>query len=105
MPDITDVIAKFIPPNNIHKIFKILEPEDELKTTSFPNGQIIKPANLKHCLPIGIPIIVIHQNTPTRNQLTPNISPAKINHNILPNVLIITHPLIKYKKTTTLLDG
>ena len=28
--------------------------------TSFPNGKNANPANLKHCKPIGIPIMDIH---------------------------------------------
>lgn len=31
---------------------------------SFPNGANANDANLKHCLPYGIPTIVIHHNTP-----------------------------------------
>ena len=33
-------------------------------STSFPNGKKTSFANLKHCIPIGIPIIVIDHKSP-----------------------------------------
>ena len=33
-------------------------------TISLPNGHIANDANLKHCSPIGIPMIVMHQISP-----------------------------------------
>ena len=35
-------------------------------TISFPNGQNARVANLKHCRPTGIPIIVIHHMHPAK---------------------------------------
>lgn len=53
-------------------------------TTRLPNGQNDKPANLKHCMPIGIPMMVIHHNIPAASHDSPLIKPPHINHKILP---------------------
>lgn len=68
-----------------------------LYTTRFLNGQKLNPANLKHCKPIGIPIIVIHQITPANSQDKPPKKPPKINHKILPSVFILV-PLLSSLK-------
>ena len=57
--------------------------------TSFPNGQKDSPANLKHCNPIGIPMIVIHHMQPAAIHASPLRNPPQINHNTFPRNLII----------------
>ena len=61
-------------------------------TISFPNGQNAKVANLKHCRPTGIPIIVIHHMQPAKTQAKPPSNPPNINQRILPIVLMTTSP-------------
>src|SRR5699024_621526 len=58
--------------------------------TSFPKGKKLSDANLKHCIPMGIPIMVIHQRQPARHQLGPLSAPPKINHNRFPR-----HPILR----------
>lgn len=53
--------------------------------TSFPNGASINPANLKHCLPKGIPIMVIHKRSPKINQEIAVKSPPKRIQIMFPN--------------------
>lgn len=55
---------------------------------SFLNGKKLIDANLKHCSPHGIPIIVMHQIIPAKNQLKPHIRPPNKNQIILPIVRI-----------------
>ena len=45
---------------------------------SFPNGAKAKEANLKHCNPRGIPIIVMQHKTPAIIQESPLKKPPKI---------------------------
>ena len=59
-------------------------------TISLPNGHIASDANLKHCKPIGIPMIVMHQISPASSQRIPLNNPPKINQRMLPNVFIMT---------------
>ena len=40
-----------------------------LYSTFLPNGNSVNPAYLKHWIPIGIPITVMHQRKPARHQL------------------------------------
>lgn len=89
-PNIADSMARGIPATNNQMIFKSKEPAPPPYTTSFPKGKKHRPANLKHCVPMGIPIMVIQNNTPTRSQLNPLINPPHINHIILPK-----HPIIR----------
>ena len=59
-------------------------------TISFPNGQNARVANLKHCRPTGIPIIVIHHMHPAKIHASPPSNPPNINQRILPIVLMTT---------------
>ena len=56
-------------------------------TTSFPNGKNAKPANLKHCKPIGIPIMEMHHRQPAKTHDNPLNNPPHINQSIFPNML------------------
>ena len=73
------------PPRNSHKIFKISEEPRSLNCIFLPKGAADIFANLKHCLPIGIPIIVIDQRIPITIHENQLINPPKTNHIIFPN--------------------
>ena len=62
-------------------------------TISFPKGQNARDANLKHCSPTGIPMIVIHHMHPAKIHASPPNTPPNINQRIFPNVLISASPL------------
>lgn len=78
------------PPNIIHIILRINEEVFSPILISLPNGDKDNLANLKHCNPTGIPIIDIHQKSPTKNQAIDNKNPPNINHRIFPKNVIIT---------------
>ena len=67
-----------------HIILSISEPRPPPNRTSLPKGQNRSLANLKHCTPQGMPIMVMHQSSPASTQPRPSQSPANINHNALP---------------------
>ena len=46
--------------------------------TVFPNGRITNLANLKHCFPNGIPMIVMHQNKPKKKYPIASHKPIKM---------------------------
>ena len=48
-----------------------------LISTSLPNGNKTKPANLKHCVPKGIPMMVIESKIPKINHKIAAINPPK----------------------------
>lgn len=86
----TDPSASGIPVTIIQMMFNKNEPAPPPYITSFPNGKKANAANLKHCFPIGIPIIVIHQRTPAIVHPSPIQSPPNKNHNRFPR-----HPMFK----------
>ncbi len=53
-------------------------------TISFPNGKKETDASLKHCSPIGIPMIVMHQRQPARIHPSPLRIPPNRNQSIFP---------------------
>lgn len=57
-------------------------------TISLPNGQNANSANLKHCTPIGIPIIVMQNMHPARHHASPPSRPPNKNQSMFPNVFI-----------------
>ena len=81
------------PKNTIHMRFTKNENIPFPYTISFPNGQNANVANLKHCRPTGIPIIVIHHMHPAKTHVSLPSYPPNINQRILPIDLMITHPL------------
>ena len=87
-PKITFSKAIHIPKKISHKILPIIDTTPPPYLTSFLNGKNDKEANLKHCNPIGIPIIVIQQIIPARTHDNPLKNPPNKNHNILPTVRI-----------------
>lgn len=58
-------------------------------TTSFPNGKKARLANLKHCRPTGMPMMVMHQRQPASTQASPPINPPNRNQRIFPIVDIV----------------
>lgn len=57
-------------------------------TTSFPNGKNANPANLKHCRPIGIPMMDMHHRQPAAIHDSPLNNPPHINQSMFPNTLM-----------------
>lgn len=88
-PNTQDVIASSQPKINTQRIFSKKLPMLLEKSTSLPKGQNINEANLKHCIPTGMAMIVQHQITPTIPHNTERINPPNTNHNILPNVFML----------------
>ena len=58
--------------------------------TSVPKGQMQSLANLKHCKPKGIPIMVIQNISPTKKYPIAENSPVNINHKMFPIVFIFS---------------
>ena len=82
-------VESFSPlPLQYHIIFAIKLTAPPPYTTSFPNGKNAKPANLKHCKPIGIPIMEMHHRQPAKTHDSPLNNPPHINQSIFPNMLI-----------------
>ena len=78
-------------------IFKRNEPAPPPYCTSFPKGKKLSAANLKHCIPTGIPTTVIHQRQPARHQLSPLTAPPNTNHNTFPrHPICYTSPFIRF---------
>lgn len=76
--------AKGIPLKIIHRTFarkdKVLPPY----STSLPKGKKARVASLKHCWPIGIPMIVILHKTPASPHERPCHRPPHKNHITFP---------------------
>lgn len=64
-PNTQDVIASSQPKINTQRIFSKKLPMLLEKSTSLPKDQNINEANLKHCIPTGMAMIVQQQITPT----------------------------------------
>lgn len=62
--------------------------------TSFQKGNKDNPAILKHCFPKGMPMIIMHQSTPSRTHKIHDHQPTKTNQRILPNVFIFFSPIL-----------
>ena len=93
-----DSIAKGSPDTMSQIKFKRKDPAPPPYRTSFPNGKKLSAANLKHCIPTGMPIIVIHQRQPVSVQLRPLMKPPNINQSKLPRQPILS--LISIHSTT-----
>ena len=76
------------PKNTTQITFASIDTAPPPYCTSFPNGKNESDANLKHCFPYGIPIIVMHQSAPETSHESPLKKPPNINHKILPIVPI-----------------
>ena len=86
-------IARGRPERISQRIFSRKDPAPPPYCTSLPKGKKLSPANLKHCIPTGIPTMVMHQRHPARHQLRPLKAPPKINHNKFPRQPIFIPPL------------
>lgn len=65
-------------------------------TTSFPNGKKARLANLKHCSPTGMPMMVMHQRHPASTQARPPINPPNRNQRTFPIADTIVTPISCY---------
>ena len=61
------------------RIFSSIVPAPPPYRTSFPKGKKLSCANLKHCMPTGIPTMVMHQSTPAKTQPSPSQIPPNRN--------------------------
>lgn len=94
-PQTTSAIAIGIPVKSSQNIFAIRLIAPPPYVTSLPNGKNASPANLKHCKPIGIPMIVIHHPIPAITHESPAAKPPNINHKIFPSIPIsLFSPLV-----------
>lgn len=91
-PHTTLYIAIGMPVISIQNILAIMLNVPSPYITSFPNGHIDSFENLKHCFPIGIPIIVMNQSRPAKNQTMPSINPPHKSHIKFPIVFNIITP-------------
>lgn len=88
MPFNRAVSASGMPLKIIQKRLAIKEIVLPPYCTSLPKGQKAREANLKHCRPMGIPMMVMHQRTPARTQERPCHNPQHRNQMIFPK-----HPI------------
>ncbi len=63
--------------------------------TSFPNGRKDSLANLKHCSPYGMPMMLMHQIAPENSQASPLRQPPNMNHMMLPNVPVVVPSCVR----------
>ncbi len=76
--------AKGIPLKIIHRIFAITDKVFPPYSTSLPKGKEARVASLKHCRPIGMPMIVILHRTPAIPHERPCHRPQHKNHIMFP---------------------
>ena len=94
-PQTASAIAIGIPVRSSQNIFAIRLIAPPPYVTSLPNGKNASPANLKHCKPIGIPMIVMHHPIPAITHESPAAKPPNINHKIFPSIPIsLFSPLV-----------
>ena len=92
-PSVIASNASGIPLIKIQIIFSKKDTLPPPYSISLPNGNITNAANLKHCTPIGIPTMVMHQKIPINAQLIARINPPKINQSIFPKHDINNPPI------------
>ena len=85
-PQTASAIAIGIPVRSSQNIFAMRLIAPPPYVTSLPNGKNASPANLKHCKPIGIPMIVMHHPIPAITHESPAAKPPNINHKIFPSI-------------------
>ena len=73
-----------IPKKMAQIIFSKKLPSPPPYVTSFPNGKSARPANLKHCMPTGIPTMVMHQMHPAIKYPSALTRPPQSIHIIFP---------------------
>ena len=84
------------PPSTSHTIFMKSDEPLLLNSISLPKGAAAIVANLKHCLPMGNPIIVIDHKTPSIIQVNQLMNPPRINQTIFPNNFKCASPFLGY---------
>jgi hypothetical protein len=67
-----------------HNIFATSDGAPPPYRTSFPNGANAREANLKHCRPMGMPIIVMLHSIPAKHHANACQKPPHIIQMILP---------------------
>lgn len=90
-----ETIAISQPHSIIQRIFTRKCPILLLYSILLPNGYKTKPANFKHCIPRGIPIIVTKQRRAATNHKSDIIPPPNKNQNIFP-IVFISLPQTQY---------
>lgn len=81
--------ARGIPLKINQKTLAITETLPPPYSISFPNGKKVSDASLKHCLPIGMPMIVMLHRIPASTHEKPSHSPQTRNQIIFPKQLIM----------------
>lgn len=76
------------PHNIIQRMFKKKCPILLLYSILLPKGYSTNPANFRHCIPSGMPIIEAKQSKDAANHKSDIIPPPNINQNTLPIVFI-----------------
>lgn len=87
-PMLKETIAISQPHSIIQRIFTRKCPILLLYSMLLLNGYKTKPANFKHCIPRGTPIIVTKQRMAATNHKSDIIPPPNKNYNIFPIVFI-----------------
>ena len=90
-PLITAPNARRMPLKMIQNTFAITEKAPPPYWISLPNGKKTSSASLKHCSPMGMPIIVMHHKTPARTQASPCQRPQNKNQRVFPKQPILIH--------------
>lgn len=84
IPVIKYPIASSSPPNIIQKMFSSIELVFSPVIMFFPNGKNETEDSLKHWIPTGMPIIVMHQSSPINSHAIPEKNPQTINQMMFP---------------------
>lgn len=91
------VSASSIPVNRNHATFSRNEVAFESNFISLPKGENERVLNLKHCRPMGMPTIVMHQSSPAKSQPSVLMNPPSTNQRILKRIRIfITFPCVVF---------
>lgn len=99
-PMLKETIAISQPHSIIQRIFTRKCPILLLYSMLLPNGYKTKPANFKHCIPRGTPIIVTKQRRAATNHKSDIIPPPNKSHNIFP-IVFISQPQTKYSSSVS----
>ena len=91
-PTIRWATASSTPEIQIQRIFKSKDIAPPLFPTVLPKGNMATPAILKHWIPSGMPMIVIHQRIPAIIQPRPRRKPPNKNQIRFPIKLISFTP-------------
>lgn len=99
MPLKTATHARGIPLKISQKTLAMTDTLPPPYSISFPNGKNVSDASLKHCLPIGMPMIVMLHRIPASTHEIPSHSPQTRNQIILPKqpIMYLLRLYIFYK--------